>query len=149
MNGQVNPARPVALAAMFVLGLTLAVFWFLFARIINFPKYARLAIAFSGLASMTASMFLFTGYHDLVINIAVVLGLVALTGTFVGLYRNKWQLLFVMGVFNIILIVVNNILYYSTGLLKYLPVVQKITFLFFLLWICLIDIRLFLKQKMD
>ena len=29
------------------------------------------------------------------------------------------------------------------GLKLYLPVVQKITFLFFLIWICLIDIKLY------
>ncbi len=96
---------------------------------------------------MATAMFIFTSYHDVVINVAGVLGLVALTGTFVGLYKNKWNFLLTYGFVNLLLIVVNNICYYSVGLLKYLPVIQKISFLSFLVWICLIDIRLFVKQK--
>ncbi|MDQ6813985.1 MAG: hypothetical protein M3040_09620 [Bacteroidota bacterium] len=141
INGAVNPARPVAITAMVTLGATLSIFWFLFGRIVHFTKLSRFAITLSGLASMVTTMFLFTPYHDSVINIAGVLGLVALTYTFIGLYKNKWYQLFKMGFINIILIIVNNILYH-TGLLKYLPVVQKITFLFFLVWICLIDVGL-------
>jgi hypothetical protein len=148
IDGRINPARHVAMTAMFILCATLAVFWFLFARIMVFSKSARLATTFSGMAAMTTAMFLFTSYHDMVINIAGGLGLVALAGTFSGLYKNKLYPLFAMGLFNLILIVVNNILYHS-GSLKYLPVVQKITFLFFLLWICLIDIRLLQKLKND
>lgn len=147
INGHVNPARPAAMTAMFILCVTLAAFWFLFTRIIHFSKLARLVITFSGLTSMTTALFLFTSYHDIVINIAGILAITALTATFAGLYKNKWYRLFALGLFNLLLIIANNILYYGTGLLKYLPVVQKITFLFFLLWICLIDIQLFLKTN--
>jgi hypothetical protein len=140
INGEVNPARPFAMTAMFVLCATLAIFWFLFARCINFPQGVRRLITFSGIASMTITMFLFTSFHDVVINVAGAFGLIALAGTYVGLYKNKSYQLFIVGLLNLFLIIVNNILYYSTGLLKYLPVVQKITFLLFLSWICLIDI---------
>ena len=146
INGQVNPARPVAMIAMFVLCVTLAMFWFLFARIINFSAKASFTLSFSGFVSMSVAMFLFTSYHDMVINVAGFFGLIALTGTFVGLYKNKWLPLFIFGLFNLALVIVNNILYYS-GSLKYLPVVQKISFLFFLVWICWIDLRLYLKLK--
>ncbi|WP_147201882.1 hypothetical protein [Segetibacter aerophilus] len=140
INGAVNSARPYAMTAMFILCATLAVFWFLFARRINFSKSIRRLITFSGIASMTITMFLFTSFHDAVINVAGGFGLIALAGTYAGLYKKRSYPLFVMGLFNLLLIIVNNILYYSAGLLKYLPVVQKITFLFFLTWICLIDI---------
>jgi hypothetical protein len=147
INGQANTARPYAITAMFVLCATLAVFWFLFARHANFSKSARRLVTFSGITSMTITMFLFTGFHDLVINVAGLFGLIALAGTYVGLYKKQSYRLFVMGLFNLLLIIVNNILYHSTGLLKYLPVVQKITFLFFLIWICLIDIYVLKRCK--
>lgn len=92
---------------------------------------------------MITGIFLFTDFHDIIINIASLCGLVATTGTFAGLRKLKWRNLFRMGTFNLALVAVNNILYYNDGLRLYLPVVQKITFLFFLLWICLIDIHLF------
>ena len=56
-------------------------------------------------------------------------------------------MLFWMGIFNFLLVVLNNILYYGDGLLFYLPVVQKFTFLFFLLWISLVNINLYNKIK--
>lgn len=143
LNGQYNSAKPVAMAAMYIICLTLALFWYLFAGITNFSKYGRVAIRLSGIVCMTIALFIFTRYHDIIINIAGIAGLFALVGTFVGLYKNKWYSLFGLGLFNILLIALNNFLYYSDGFLKYLPVVQKITFFFFLLWICLMDINLY------
>lgn len=145
MNGQHNTARPIAMTAMFILCLTLANFWYIFPRQIEFKKSSRLTIQISGAVAMTVGMFLFTDLHDIVVNVASLCGLVATVGTFVGLYRLKWTKLFWLGFFNLTLVALNNILYYGNGLKLYLPVVQKITFLFFLLWICLIDINLYSK----
>jgi len=39
----------------------------------------------SGLTAMTIGLFLFTSLHDITINVATLLGLVALGGTFIGL----------------------------------------------------------------
>ena len=86
--------------------------------------------------------------HDIIINIATVFGLIAVIGTFIGLLELKWTKLFWVGIFILPLVALNNFLYYKTGLLIYLPVVQKITFLYFLLWICLIDVGLY-KHSLD
>lgn len=143
INGEINPARPIALASMITLCLTLSFFWFHFPRHINFSKASRLRIQICGIAAMFTALFIFTGSHDIVIDISGVLGLVALIGTFTGLYKNKWYALFWFGIFNLILMLVNNFFYYKTGLLIYLPVIQKITFASYLLWFCMIDIRLY------
>ncbi len=146
INGMHNPARPVALTAMFILCFSLAFFWYIFPVQINFNKLARLAIQLSGFIAMALGIFLFTGYHDIIINIATLFGLVAIIGTFTGLQKLKWKNLFWLGIFNMSLIAINNILYYGKGLLIYLPVVQKITFVFFLIWFCLIDINLYKRS---
>ena len=145
INGQSNPARPIALTAMVVLCLTLTVFWFLFPIQVAFKKSARIAIQMSGFTAMAIGLFLFTSLHDIIINVATLLGLVALTGTFIGLQKQNLMKLFRMGLFTIVLIGLNNLLYYNTDLLLYLPVVQKFTFLYFLLWICCINISLYNK----
>ena len=95
---------------------------------------------------MTIGMFLFTDLHDTIVNIASLCGIVATVGTFIGLRKLKWPKLFWLGIFNLALVALNNILYYGGGLKLYLPVVQKITFLFFLLWICFITINLYRRQ---
>ena len=92
-------------------------------------------------------VLLFTDLHDQVINAATLCGLASIAGTFAGLHRLRWRKLIGFGLFNLFLVVVNNILYYGDGLLLYLPVVQKITFLSFLLWISFIDVQLYKGRR--
>ena len=142
INGQQNAAKPIAIVAMFILCLTMVIFWYIFPKQAGFKKTGRLSIQISGTLAMIIGMFLFTDLHDTIVNIASLCGLVATAGTFIGLYKLKWKGLFWLGILNLIFIIVNNILYYGEGLRSYLPIVQKNTFLFFLLWICLISIYL-------
>ena len=93
---------------------------------------------------MTIAFFLFTNInHDLVTNLASTFGLIATVGTFVGLYKKKWFGLFTFGLLNILLVVANNYVYYTKGLIIYLPLIQKISFAAFLIWIGCIDVNLF------
>lgn len=149
MNGERNTARPVAFAGMSVLCISLVVFWILFPMYIGLKKKARLATQLCGGMAMTIGFFLFSNLHDIIINVAMLCGLVAIGGTFAGLHKLKWKRLIGFGVFNLLLVLVNNVLYYGDGLLLYLPVVQKITFLSFLLWISFIDIQLYKKAKLE
>jgi len=150
VNGQHNLARPIALAATFFLCVTLMIFWYIFPKQTAFRKSRRRIVQISGFASMISIMFIWTNLHDIVINIATLFGLIAVVGTFIGLIELKWSKLFWTGIFILPLVGLNNFLYYKNGLLIYLPVVQKITFLYFLFWICLIDVgiyRLSFKAK--
>jgi hypothetical protein len=106
----------------------------------GFAKRERYTIQASGFIAMIIGSFIFTRLHDNVINAAGLFGLIALTGTLRGLKKLGWIKLFYMGLFVVVLIALNNLLYYKKSLIYYLPVVQKITFLYFLLWICFINI---------
>ena len=146
INGQTNPAKPIALTGMFVLCLTLSIFWYLFPKQINIDRRLKLTIQISGLIAMTIAFFLFTSInHDLVTNLATSFGAIATIGTFVGLYKQKWFRLFGFGLLNILLVGLNNLCYYNKEFIIYLPVIQKISFATFLIWICLIDLKLFRK----
>ncbi|MBE7174326.1 MAG: hypothetical protein INR73_27390 [Williamsia sp.] len=147
INGQHNPARPIALVALAVLCISLMIFWYIFPLYVQSGKAARLLIQTSGIAAMVTALFIFTAQHDLVINTAGLFGLVALTGTLTGLHKLGQIWLFRMGLFTIVLIAANNVLYYGNDLMYYLPVVQKITFFYFLLWICLICIGLYRRPE--
>ncbi|QKG55346.1 hypothetical protein GKZ68_01040 [Hymenobacter sp. BRD128] len=100
-------------------------------------------IRITGILAMVFASFIFTDYHDLVINIAGLLGLVALAGTFVGLYRTKLRKLLWLGVLCLLLLVANNYVYYTGHLLYFLPVIQKITLLIVLTWLSLLNIQLY------
>ena len=97
---------------------------------------------------MTVAFFLFTNInHDLVTNLSSSFGAIAIIGTFIGLYKQKWFRLFGFGLLNILLVVLNNLCYYNKALIIYLPVIQKISFATFLVWVCCISITLFLSTE--
>lgn len=144
INGQVNPSKPIALFGMFVLCLTLALFWTIFPRQIIISKTLKRVIQVSGILAMIIAFLLFTQInHDLVTNAASSFGAIATMGTFIGLYKNKYHKLFQFGLFNILLVGLNNLCYYNKELIIFLPVVQKISFVSFLVWICSICIQLY------
>lgn len=143
INGEPNPSRLVAVPAMGVLCVTMASFSYLFPLAVPFGKRWRVVIQVAGIASMVAAFFLFTDLHDAVIDVASLLGLVGAVGTMAGLQKLKWRWLFGLGVLNFAWVAANNVLYYNRPLIAALPVVQKITFLSFLLWISLISIGLY------
>ncbi len=147
INGQYNAARPIGITAMIVLCIALIIFWYIFSIQIPFKKISGILICVSGFVSMVIGMLIFIGPHDLVMNVAMFFGLIAIGGTFAGIKKMRYNKLFLMGIFILFLIVLNNVLYYGTGLLVYLPVVQKITFLVFLLWIVLINVQLYNYSK--
>ena len=147
INGEHNPGRYFAITGMLVLCISMAMFWCLFAQLIPFNKRFSIAMQVSAIASACCGFFLFTRYHDSIINITGLLAFIAFAGTFAGLYKTGWRKLFWFGAFNIVLIAINNLIYYNKPFIAYLPVVQKITFAFFLVWICLIDLELFRQDK--
>jgi hypothetical protein len=144
INGQPNPAKPIALTGMFVLCLTLSVFWFILPRQIYISKGLKLTIQVSVIFSMTVAFLLFTNLnHDLVTNLASSFGAMATIVTFIGLYKNKLFGLFAFGLLNILFVGLNNLCYYNKELIVYLPVIQKISFATFLVWVCCISVKLF------
>lgn len=150
INGQRNTAKPIAVTGMIILCLALSTFWIFFPRHIMAGRIQRVTIQISGTAAMLCSFFLLTNVnHDLVVNLASSLGFIAIIGTLICLYQAKWYSLFAFGLFNILLMGLNNYLYYTHGMIIYLPVVQKISFASFLVWFCLININLYLGGDIE
>lgn len=143
INGKPNHAKFIASIAMFILIFSLGFFWW------HFPKSAKMnhtfqnIIRFNGVIAVVVSSLLIVNIqHDMIVNLSSLFGLFALLGTLKGLYNNKWMRLLYFGFFNFFLIGLNNLLYHDFKLISYLPVIQKVTFLTFLLWICSICIKL-------
>ena len=150
INGQNNTAKPVAMTAMVVLCVSLSLFWILFPVIVQLKKYHRLIIQIGGAASMIAAFLLLTNAdHDIAVNFSSSLGFVAMLGVLIALYQLRWSKLFIFGLFNIVLIALNNYLYYVISDVTYLPIVQKFTFLCFLFWICYIEMKMYSRIKIQ
>ena len=148
INGQNKSAKPIAITAMFILCMTLILFWFLFPTYVIFDKKLARTIKVCGSIAMITGFLLFTKLnHDLITNLASGFGVVATAGVLIGLYKIRWKGLFVFGLLNFLLVGLNNYVYYTKGLIVYLPVVQKITFALFLFWVCSIDLNLYREQR--
>ncbi|MEO6819901.1 MAG: hypothetical protein ABI204_09260 [Ginsengibacter sp.] len=144
MNGRQNAAKPIAMTAMFLLCVSLSFFWIIFPQRMEATRITRLLIQISGVISMVIAFLLFTNInHDLITDMASFFGLMATIGIFVVLYKNRWIGLFWFGLANILLVGLNNYVYFTKGLIIYLPVIQKISFATFLIWIACIDVNLY------
>jgi len=141
LNGEINQARPVAMSAMIILCLSLGVFWNFFPLMYSVKAWVQSLTRFSGLAAMLTGMFLGTLNHDWVINVASVLGSIAALGSIYMTRKFHWQWLFALGLVNIGLIMMNRVIYDTELLWKYLPIIQKLTFISVLLWIWMLALR--------
>lgn len=86
--------------------------------------------------------------HDVVTSLVGFFGLITMCITLLTLssYQNKG--VFYLGMVTALFMIMNGILYYHESWIKYLPVVQKITFVFFLFWIGCMNVWI-INQKKD
>ena len=142
MNGQLNPARPYAITAMIILCSGLMVFFIQFANAYcKNIKWKTLVIT-SGIISMSLAMLVFTEYHDLMTMISSFFGLFTVIGIIREVYFSSMVIYKYSGVLCLLLLGINNYLYYSKDLIEVLPMLQKITFGVVLLWIAGLNIKM-------
>ena len=135
MNGDINPARPHALVAWIVLCVSLALFFCLFSYyFVQKGIWTKLIPLFGGL-SMLSAAGMFTVHHDLMTLISSVFGLVVVIGIIQAIYRSDMHRYKISGLVCILLLAANNVIYYTTYGLFYLPILQKISMAMVLVWI--------------
>lgn len=135
INGELNPARPYAISAMAILCISLAVFFIRYSKSLGDATLTSSAIKWGGCMSMLTAIFIYTKHHDLMTIVASVFGLFAVVGILYSLYKSTWRFFKISSIFCILLLALNNYIYYSSNYLEYLPLLQKTTFLFILTWI--------------
>jgi hypothetical protein len=146
-NGATNPARPIAIVAMFVLSASFGLLWYFLPRMFEVKNINQKVMQLSGIIAVFFGVFLFTKYHEEVIHLSGFLGGLALICTFFELFKAKKKLLFNVGVLCITLSCVNYFVY-TTGIgLSILAFTQKMTFLLFFIWAGMLNIDLYLNKK--
>jgi hypothetical protein len=135
MNGKPNPARPFSIMAIVILCLSLMIFFIKFAKSYSNNALWRPIIKTCGILSMVSAIFIFTKYHDLMTVISSVFGFFVVIGIIKGLYKSELLLFKISGLICIILLGLNNYVYYSRHFIDHLPLLQKITFAIVLMWI--------------
>jgi hypothetical protein len=151
MNGQPNPAKPFSIFAMVVLCLSLMFFFIQFAKNFSNSRLWKRLIMVSGVLSMTFAMLMFTQYHDLMTIVSSLFGVFVLIGIIREIFKSDLLLYKTSGVLCILLLGMNNYVYYTRQYIETLPLLQKITFAIVLIWIIGLNYELIkrntLKEK--
>ena len=134
-NGQPNPAEPYAVFAMILLCISVLAFFFRVSNILIHNKKWRLAIQISGTLSMLFAALIFTRFHNQMIILASLFGLIPVFGIIRGIARSDLFFYKITSLICILLLFLNNLLYYTDSYLNILPLLQKITFVIVLLWV--------------
>lgn len=135
MNGQPNPAKPFAVVAMVVLCISLLVFFMQFALVFEGGKIWGHIIKWNAILSMSFAMLMFTAYHDVMTMLSSIFGLFVVIGIIRAVFRSNLMIYKIGGFLCLVLLGINNYIYYSRDGIGVLPLVQKITFVVVLIWI--------------
>lgn len=142
INTQINPARNTAVTALVILCISLALFFIQFARVVVKSVIRKRIIQVFGVLSMFFAALIFTKYHDLMTIVSSVFGVFVVIGIIWEVFKSNLKLFKYGGIVSILLLILNNYIYYSGNLIAYLPLLQKITFLIVLCWIIGLNLKL-------
>jgi hypothetical protein len=147
INGQLNTARHYARLALALLCASLMGLWLLLPKLFRRKSPNRYFMSVTGVLALGTTVFLGAQAHDTIVRIAGIFGLMALLSSFVELYKSGFIKLLVLGVVCLLVFLLNYYIYETGVFIRGLPVIQKVTFLLFLVWFVLLDILLFRKAK--
>ena len=145
LNGIHNQARPVAIAGITLLCISMILFFIQFANYFEKGRNWKIAIKISGGMAMLSATFIFTEYHDVMTTILSICGLVVIIGMIRALHINQLTFFKVMGIFCMLIIGLNNFFYYNEDLIQYSPLIQKAAFILILSWT--VGLNLKMKNK--
>ncbi len=133
-NGQWNPARPIAVSAMAILCLSLTFYWYCLPVAFPTPGFRRFTIRTAGIISMLVAPFVFTHRHDAILMTAGMFGIAAFAAALWELYRLRSRILFNLGAGALALVLFCYYIFTSEWQLEALPLLQKLAFMFCLIW---------------
>lgn len=149
VNGLQNKARTYARMALAILCFSLMLLWVYLPKLFTKKNKSQIIMSVAGILSMVITLFLASEVHDIIIRIAGVFGTLALILAVFELYKNRYFMLFILGIICLTLFLTNYYIY-ETGLLLYtLPLIQKITFIFCISWFILLNSALYKKQQVN
>ncbi len=149
INGVENPARPISIFAVVVLGSSLIIFFFQFAKFFVESRYWQNIIRTTGILSMVSAAFIFTKYHDVMTTFLSICGLFGILSIIRTLHINKMTFFTISGIVCLIVIGLNNLFYYDERFIDYLPVVQQIDFILVLSWTIGLNLKMINKNVLQ
>ncbi len=134
VNGAYNPARFLAIVGMFFLCTSIALFFIRFSKKISRKKDANI-IQYSGIGAMFCTFLVITPYHDVMTIFAGTFGLITIFYITVFTFKSKLTVFKYLSVVCLVILYLNNYIYYTQNFLYLLPILQKISLLSLIIWL--------------
>jgi len=142
INGKINPARQSSILGMMLLCMSLIIFFYQFSITFVTNKILKNIIFTGGTLAMISASLIFTKHHDLMTTISSIFGLMAVLVIIKEVYRSNLTSHKITGGICIIMLLINNLIYYTTYKIEYLPTIQKISFMVVLIWIICLNYQI-------
>lgn len=138
-GGRHNPGRPIAVFATIVLCAGLSVLWWTVPMLFPDARWRERIVRSAGLASAVLTPFVATPWHDLVIDVAGLLGVVAFGVTMSAMGRRGGRGATLLAGSTLGLAVTNFIIWQTGAGLRVLPLIQKAAFAALLCWVVVVS----------
>jgi len=127
VNGASNTSRFWAIGGMIFLSASLAIFFIEFSKKIPARGAAKI-IQYFGVGAMLFTFLIATPLHDKMITIASIMTLISIFYITVFVFKSRLHLFKFLCTVCLLVFYCSLYLYYSGTYLKFLPIMQKITF---------------------
>jgi hypothetical protein len=138
VNGAPNPSSIWAIVGLFILCMSFALFFYNFSTKLP-SKTSVNIIKYGGIGAMFFSFLVVTPYHDLMTTLSSVCALVAIFYMTIAIFKSKRHVFKLLCVACLVVLYINNYIYYTHHGLEYLPIMQKISFIIALFLILGLD----------
>jgi hypothetical protein len=98
-------------------------------------------VRFSGVTATIFATLLFTDFHDFMLLGFSLFTLITILTALTILYENKRYWCLASGVLSILLVQINNFMYYLRVRVDLLPAVQKLTIILVLIWVMSLNLH--------
>ncbi|MGB5361168.1 hypothetical protein [Eudoraea sp.] len=148
INGELNSARFLARGSLGVLCLSLVLLWYYLPGLFSNKSKNVVVMWLAGILALVITMTLTSGTHDITVRIAGFFAVIAFISCFVELYKANYFSLLFLGLACLLVFLVNYYIYETGTFIRSLPVIQKVTFICFILWFALLDISFYKYLKL-
>lgn len=147
LNGKLNPGRYLSRVALGFLCGGLLLLWYYLPNLFSRDNRILKLMWVSGILALISTCFLSSGTHDFTVRLAGFFGLIAFVCCFIALYRDGQYRLSYSGWACLLIFLINYYIYETRTAYNWLPLIQKITFLSFMIWFTVLNLRMITKAK--
>lgn len=149
INGALNEGRPLGVISHMVLSASMIIFFYILPEIFTYRNRNTKLTRYIGMVAMIVFIFLFSEYHDIVVVLLGVFGTAALIPLFIEFKKHVNIKLIVYVYFCFFMCVLVLLSFLTKVGYYYLPLFQKLVFVFDAIWVTWICLLVYRNKKLE